>query len=342
MLNNKGEYVLEFIKSLDKEYEFNFSDNLFLISYYSFDIPLLPKDIMRMAKTFEFENTNYIKKSPDVFEACLNEVISENTGSVEINLKKYITKTELKKINNVDTAIFANSSLMKNSVPVPRLADNFKLKKEMNVMLEAAHERTKQKLASMRKEGTIIEEAAPKKTAAPPPVLDKADVMIKRHGFDKSKINEAVLYIRQKEAEETTWVPTGSGYYMGQSTIDKYPILQKHYGYQDVIQENYARRNEDVSFLKKAVDACKKQIDISAEAAYWFYAENEVKQKSDAGLPVHTGYQQLCIICEKQGFFDEVINIAEQAREEGWRGDWDSRIEKARKKLENPPGGVTP
>jgi hypothetical protein len=51
------------------------------------------------------------------------------------------------------------------------------------------------------------------------------------------------------------------------------------------------------------------------------------------GMPEHTGYKQLCIICEKQGFFDEVINIAEQAKAEGWRGDWDKRIEKAKKKL---------
>jgi hypothetical protein len=48
ILHKKGEFVLEFINSLDKEHEFNFLDNLFLMCYYSFDIPILPKDIMRI------------------------------------------------------------------------------------------------------------------------------------------------------------------------------------------------------------------------------------------------------------------------------------------------------
>ena len=33
LLQKKGEYIPSFIKSLDKEYEFNFSDNLLLMSY---------------------------------------------------------------------------------------------------------------------------------------------------------------------------------------------------------------------------------------------------------------------------------------------------------------------
>jgi hypothetical protein len=59
MLHERGDLISKFIESLDKEHEFTFSDNLFLICYYSFDLPLLPKDIMRMAKTFEFSNMNY-------------------------------------------------------------------------------------------------------------------------------------------------------------------------------------------------------------------------------------------------------------------------------------------
>jgi len=60
MLHQRGDLVLKLIKSLDKEHELAFSDNLFLICYFSFDLPLLPQDIMRMAKTFEFNNMNYI------------------------------------------------------------------------------------------------------------------------------------------------------------------------------------------------------------------------------------------------------------------------------------------
>jgi hypothetical protein len=50
-------------------------------------------------------------------------------------------------------------------------------------------------------------------------------------------------------------------------------------------------------------------------------------------LPEHTGFKRLCIIREKQGNYNEVIRLAIQAKEEGWMGNWDNRIEKAKKKL---------
>jgi hypothetical protein len=51
-------------------------------------------------------------------------------------------------------------------------------------------------------------------------------------------------------------------------------------------------------------------------------------------LGTHTGYYRLCVIRERQGNWQEIIRLAEQAKSEGWAGDWDKRIEKARKKLE--------
>jgi len=51
-------------------------------------------------------------------------------------------------------------------------------------------------------------------------------------------------------------------------------------------------------------------------------------------LGTHTGYRNLCIIREKQGNHAEVIRLAEQAKAQGWNGDWDKRIERTKKKLE--------
>jgi len=155
LLKEKGEYVPLFINSLDKEYEFGFSDNLFLLSYYSFNVPLLPKDIMRMAKTFEFTNTNYIKKYPEIFEKCLTEIVKEKTNMEHIDIKQYITDAELKKLRIEKTAIYANTSIIGNTVPVPLLSEDFKLKKEMNAILEKTHETVKTRLAEMRKNGTL-------------------------------------------------------------------------------------------------------------------------------------------------------------------------------------------
>lgn len=44
--------------------------------------------------------------------------------------------------------------------------------------------------------------------------------------------------------------------------------------------------------------------------------------------PVHTGYKQLCIIYEKMGKYQDVIELAERAKLEKWNDDWDKRIEK--------------
>jgi len=40
--------------------------------------------------------------------------------------------------------------------------------------------------------------------------------------------------------------------------------------------------------------------------------------------------------------WQEVIRLAEQAKSKGWAGDWDKRIEKARKKLEKGANSSNP
>lgn len=156
MLHKKGELALDFINSLDKAHELAFSDNLFLICYYSFNLPLLAKDIMRMAKTFEFTNNNYIKKNPEMFEDSLKNIMIERFGKDSIMISDYITKPELNKIKTQDVPIFANMSIIEKTYPVPMLSENFKLKKEMNILLETAHEMTKKKVAEMRKDKSVV------------------------------------------------------------------------------------------------------------------------------------------------------------------------------------------
>jgi hypothetical protein len=154
MLLKKGEFVLEFIKSLDKEHEYNFSHNLLLVCYYSFNIPLSPKDIMRMSSIFEFTNRNYIKKNPDVFEECLSELFVTKLGTNGVLIANYLTPSELKKIKMTNYRLFANVSIIDKEIPVPLISENFKFKKTMFDFLSEAHEMTKEKLAAMRKTGT--------------------------------------------------------------------------------------------------------------------------------------------------------------------------------------------
>jgi hypothetical protein len=150
-------------------------------------------------------------------------------------------------------------------------------------------------------------------------------------------------------------------------------LLDTHFELSEQIRQNYQRRNEDPKYLKFAITACENQILIAKEVAKEFIkGEKQFTLKSDdeiisefhnkpqkykykgvlpegfdpnihkspddfiiipGKLGEHTGYKQLCIIRDSEGNYSEVIRLAEQAKSEGWAGDWDKRIEKAKKKL---------
>ena len=101
--------------------------------------------------------------------------------------------------------------------------------------------------------------------------------------------------------------------------------IEKHFYYLSKIKAFYPCREQFPEALDLAIKACEEQIKNSKEAITAF--------KKEGGLPEHTGFKQLCIIRDKQGNYLEVIRLAEQAKNEGWPGDWEKRIEKANKKI---------
>jgi hypothetical protein len=105
-------------------------------------------------------------------------------------------------------------------------------------------------------------------------------------------------------------------------------ILDVHFFYHDKIKIFYRNRETEAHALEKAIEACEQQIAISKQAA------NGFKMEFWDSLPGHTGYEQLAIIKEKQKDYRYVIKISEKALKEGWGGDWERRIERAKKKKE--------
>lgn len=164
MLYKRGEIALNFLKSLDKDYEYSFSDNLLLLCYYSFDVPLTVKDLMRMAHTFEFTKSNYIKKFPELFQKTLENEIVNKFGDRTIQIGRFVDKIDLSKLKTEDISIFANTSIRDKTFPVPMISECFKLKKELNHLLEKTHETVKQKLVEMRKAGRLNVEKADTKS----------------------------------------------------------------------------------------------------------------------------------------------------------------------------------
>jgi hypothetical protein len=110
-------------------------------------------------------------------------------------------------------------------------------------------------------------------------------------------------------------------------SIKSASVLDKHFFYHAKIGTFYRNRNTDESALSGAIEACKQQISISGKAKKAF-----LREYPRSLLPSHTGYNQLCIILEKQKNYYEVIRLALNAKKEGWAGDWDKRIERCLKK----------
>ncbi|HEX6977634.1 MAG TPA: hypothetical protein VF185_04775 [Patescibacteria group bacterium] len=105
-------------------------------------------------------------------------------------------------------------------------------------------------------------------------------------------------------------------------------VLDLHFTFQQEIEIYYRDRDTDPTALDKAIKACEEQIKIAPETAKAF-----LKEYPGQSLPAHVGYSQLAIILKKQGEYKKVIEVCEQAKKQRWSGDWDRRIEEARKKL---------
>lgn len=104
-------------------------------------------------------------------------------------------------------------------------------------------------------------------------------------------------------------------------------VLDVHFFYQNKIEFYYRFRDVDSESFNTAVEACRKQIELSSDTFPVFRKEYENEE-----LPRHVGYEQLAIILEKQEEYDEVISLCRQAKEQAWNGDWDKRIERCLKK----------
>lgn len=104
--------------------------------------------------------------------------------------------------------------------------------------------------------------------------------------------------------------------------------LDLHFTYQQMIEVFYRSRELDPSALDLAVQACIKQIALAPQAAKAFK-----KEYKGQPLPEHRGYEQLAIVREKEKNYTEVIRLCQQAKQQGWNGDWDKRIARCQEKL---------
>ena len=112
------------------------------------------------------------------------------------------------------------------------------------------------------------------------------------------------------------------------TSYSKSSILDKHFKYLEKIQFHYSNREKDNLELEKAIEYCKKQIEISKISRRAFLDEY-----NGDNLPAHTWFKQLAIIEEKRKNYQSAIDLSKQALEEWWNWDWEKRIERNEKKL---------
>lgn len=297
ILYKRPDILAKFITSLDKEYKFAIDDNVYLLCKYYFELPLTAVDVIRMARSFEFTNTNYIKKYPEVFEERLRDNMSKLYGDRGIVLSDFISKTEFRKLPYSQTNIFANVSIDCRSVVVPHLLTSFKLKKAVNDLLCQTHEGVKGYLTQMRKSGTPVAEKEK-------PVAEAREVLT----FDEKKESELLAEFKKS---------------------NKDPMKQHFVSIQ--LQDLYYKyRNLHPEYLRKCIFYC--EDDISKlpmlQAAYKRQEINSIKQLSsiyekaelNAKLAQVTdfegqilAFQRLAIIHEKEKDFDAAIAICDSA-----------------------------
>ena len=149
--NQRADIVQKFMESLDKNYEYEFSHNLYLLCKYALGLPLTAEDIMRMAKSFEFTKNNYIKKYPELFLENLSANITRDYKANSIPWNKLLSNSEFKKLPKETVSIYANVSIQDNTIDVPSILSSFNLKRIVYNLLDETHEEVKKRLAEMRK-----------------------------------------------------------------------------------------------------------------------------------------------------------------------------------------------
>ena len=153
MIMHRGDLLYEFVQSLDKPYEYQFSPNLYYLNMYAVDGGSVdPLDIMLTSRAFGFRKQSYIKDYPDIFVKVLAEVAKAKYGDTNIVIRDLVTDREYQRLKVVDVPMFANMSLNGVYFRVRNIMEAQNLKAYMLELLEETHEITKKILAEARRQ----------------------------------------------------------------------------------------------------------------------------------------------------------------------------------------------
>ena len=272
----RADIVHKFMKSLDKDYEYSFSSDLFLLCSYCLNLSITARDVIRMSKDVGFVKNNYIKKYPDLFLKVLKENINNMFGDEDIKCDKLLTKEEFNSLELTEVVIYANVSIEDKIIKVPSILSCNEFRNRVYELLNTVHEYIKKQLAIMRKNGkTVIELCTEDQKRKKREVVDTFDIM------------------REKELiEKYRQLPDSS--------------LDRHFVSIDLQNLYYKYRSLDKSYIDKCVMYCESDI----------LCLNMLKDRNGepfkANIPA---FKRLAIIYEKEKDYDNAIEVCNKAIE---------------------------
>ena len=296
LFRQRADLAAEFMKSIDKEHELKISDNLFIFCKYSLEIPLTADDIIRLAKSFEFNNTNYIKHYTEMFKSTLLDNLKSRYKSDTLLIGKFINETEFKKVRKQNLAIFANVSIIDKSIEVPMIIENFKFKKAIYDLLESTHSQVKAKVSELRKNGE----------------LEKREIK-------DNKVIEILTFNEVREEE-----------LLSELNSQRNNFVKRHFALITLQDFYYKYRDVDTKYLEKCIEYCFEDINSLEQLQKEYYQEelNRVKRlsgiysekeidkqiseirKFNGSIPA---FKRLAIIFEKQKDYQKSIDICDMA-----------------------------
>lgn len=298
LYHKRPDMMLKFIESINKDFELTFSDNLFLLSAYSFEIPLSSKDIIRLAKTFEFTNKNYISKYSEMFNETMSDIIFDKFKKPTILLGDILNKKDFSKLRIDEMKMFANISISNDNIKVPIISESFKLKKTFYDLLEETHESVKKELLELRKEGN-----------APNPKQKSITIEKKILVFDGQEEKSLLAELKRSGSD----------------------LLRKHFTYNQILDFYYKYRNIDSIYISKCIIFGEEDISM-LDSMQKEYISSELKKLNEYGhiyskkdLESHRAYirggfkgnipafKRLAIIHEKNKDYVKGIEICDRA-----------------------------
>lgn len=292
----RADIVQKFMNSLDKEHEYSFSPDLFLLCKYSLGMPLSSEEIMMMAKSFEFKKDSYIKKYPDIFQTTLFSNIKEIYKTDTITWDKLLSASDFKRLAMIEIPIFANMSIRTKSIKVPSILSSFMLKKRMYDLLDKSYEDVKEQLAEKRKSGEKIPEVEtvpPKKKEAL--AFDTNQEQQLLNAYNSTRINSPDQHFASISIQD---------FYYKYRNLDR-EYLEKCIAYckDDIsklpeMQKNYIEEEKNKILLRPLLSAEEKQRMITEIRPFY------------ANIPA---FKRLVIIYEKEKDYDSAITICDQA-----------------------------